>query len=77
MKFKENDRVVILEPFTSTPGHPKRPGAWRGVIVQPWPAARGRGPNLYLVLVDGYGPLVFDEDQLDLDVLEKLARVIE
>jgi hypothetical protein len=73
MKFNKGDRVVVKNALPDT-------YAGRlGIVHQMWPQifSGGRNQFQYYVCLDGHGntALVFNEDQLDLAVLDQLARI--
>lgn len=72
VKFKENDRVGVLGPIV---GVARQYTGRYGTVLQVWPNSGRRGTQ-YHVLVDEIGAVVFDEDQLELDVLWQLAKVM-
>ena len=73
-KFSEGDRVVVQAGVFYN--HSELAGVV-GTVVQVWPKAGLLNANQYQVLVEAPvgGHLVFDENQLDHDVLGKLASL--
>jgi hypothetical protein len=73
MKFKPGDHVIVHRYLTDN-----RAGR-HGVIVQIWPKIEsppGKSQFQYGVALDGdKAYLIFNEDQLELDVLDRLARL--
>jgi hypothetical protein len=72
MKFKTFDSVSVLGPV-EWDGR-KLTGA-HGLIGHIWPTNDRTGQQQYTVGVFGVGTLVFDENQLEFDVLGQLARL--
>lgn len=77
MKFSEGERVVVKDGvyFNNVPTQANYLGGWLGTVLVLWPKAGMLEANQVQVFLDGYGALVFDEHQLDHDVLGKLARL--
>ena len=73
MKFQRGDRVVVNPHLTDNYA------GRTGLIAQVWPKIESHGKlqQQYYVSLDGHGStaLIFNEDQLEFDVLGKLARL--
>jgi len=73
MKFQRGDRVVVNPHLTDN--YAGRTGS----IGLTWPmlGSHGKVQQQYYVSLDGHGStaLIFNEDQLEFDVLGKLARL--
>jgi hypothetical protein len=73
MKFKRGDRVVVRSHLTDNYA------GRTGLIAQVWPKVESHGKfqQQYYVCLDGHGQsaIVFNEDQLDFDVLGQMARI--
>jgi hypothetical protein len=72
VKFKKFDAVAVLGPVEW--GGRKLTGA-HGIIGHIWPINDRTGQQQYTVGVIGIGTLVFDECQLEHDVLGQMARI--
>lgn len=70
-KFNQGQRVVVGPNLNYGD---KSLGGEKGVVGQVWPKAGLLNQNQYQVVMDYSGfAIVFNEDQLELDVLEELA----
>jgi len=73
MKFAPGDHVIVNSYLTDNYA------GRHGVVVQVWPKVEsptGKFQFQYAVSMDGTGRyLVYNEDQLEFDVLDQLARL--
>lgn len=76
-KFKLGERVVVKNHvyYGNQPLSDHYLGGLHGTVLVMWPKAVLNASHQIHVEVDGWGPLVFEEDQLDYDVLWKLASL--